>query len=235
MAPAATTTSSVVTTTSSATATATSSPARGDHIGAATIVAVTVFVIYLIAGIVTCTLWFIDRRQKRARLPPTHRPAAPYRPFGRNSTASSSLLANAAESPEADDKASMFSRDRSASNATVTIYVPDQEDPRLTSTSSVNLIPLHVTPMDERRNPMDRTISNGSRLSIHSKGSGSQEESGEGQDLGVSRTRPRSISTNSARYYDPDSTPTSVPEMPASWRSQDGLSARDASGGYQRI
>ncbi|OCL05925.1 hypothetical protein AOQ84DRAFT_379103 [Glonium stellatum] len=237
MAPAAAT-SSAPTTTVSATSTPAPSQSSGDD--TASIVAGVVFGVFIFAAIVILTLWLINRRRELNSLPPSHRPTATYRPFPRSSSTSSQskgLLANV-ETSQLDDKSSMFSRDRSSSSATLAIYVPDHEQStRRPSTSSLNLLPLQITPLSEISSPVGRAASNGSggsRRSRISSRNGSDEESGEAQDLGVARTRPRSTSTASTRYYDPNSTPP-APPVPTLWLGQDRLSAADGSGSYQRV
>ena len=221
MAPVAAATSSAATTTASASASATSTaiPSHSGNDNIPSIVAGGVFGVFLLAAIVMLILWLINRRREHNSLPPSHRPTATYRPFLRSSSTNSqskSLLANV-ETPQLDDKASMFSQDRSPSSATLAIYIPDDEQSaRRKSTTSLNLIPLQITPISGISNPMDRAMSNGSRGSRRSRissGNGSDEESREAQDLGVARTRPRSTSTASTRYYDPNSTPV-VPAVP---------------------
>jgi len=240
MAPVAAATSSAATTTASASATSTATPSHSGNDNIASIVAGAVFGVFLLAAIVMLIFWFINRRREHNSLPPSHRPTATYRPFLRSSSVNSqskSLLANA-ETPQLDDKSSMFSRDRSSSSATLAIYIPDDEQSaRRKSANSLNLVPLQITPISGISNPIDRAMSNGSRgsrVSRISSGNGSDGESGEAQDLGVARTRPRSTSTASTRYYDPNSTPV-VPEVPTLWLGEQRLSAPNGSGSYQSV
>ncbi|ORY13674.1 hypothetical protein BCR34DRAFT_459868, partial [Clohesyomyces aquaticus] len=176
--------------------------------GTPTIVAVSIFAFFVLAlGITLLAFWF-HKRADRKKLPPSHRE-------------------NAAPTPESDDKASMFSRDRGAS---VSLYVdPDIVDTRRKSTEAVSLVPLQVTPVDETRDPADTFGSTGSGVSAMSRGSSRYsattggslgmsgisvpEEEGE-SDLSVRRTRPRSTSTLSTRYYDNGSTSSPSEPMP---------------------
>ena len=239
MAPVAAATSSAATTTVSASATSTAAPPHSGNDNIASIVAGAVFGVFLLAATVMLIFWLINRRREHNSLPPSHRPTATYRPFLRSSSTNSqsnSLLANV-ETPQLDDKSSMFSRDRSSTSATLAVYIPnDEQSARRKSISSLNLVPLQITPLSRTSNPVDRAMSSGSRgsrVSRISSGNGSDEESGEAHDLGVARTRPRSISTASTRYYDPNSTPV-VPEVPALWLEEQRLSVPNGSESYQR-
>ncbi|EMD61563.1 hypothetical protein COCSADRAFT_39279 [Bipolaris sorokiniana ND90Pr] len=129
------------------------------------------------------------------------------------------------------DKENMFSRDRASS---VTLYVDSDADDRRkrASTDTMRLVPLHITPVEEARDPIaglaagpgravttDRAVSVGSSVSaVSSRGSlGSVLLSpvvqGEDGDAGMrSVGRPRSTSTASmrSRYYER----VDVAEMP---------------------
>ncbi|EUC46422.1 hypothetical protein COCMIDRAFT_92786 [Bipolaris oryzae ATCC 44560] len=141
---------------------------------------------------------------------------------------------HAAQKPDAaallpdKDKANMFSRDRASS---VTLYVDslyvdsDADDRRKrTSTDTMHLVPLHITPVEEARDPLaglsagpgravttDRAVSVGSSVSAVSSRTSqgsvllSPVGLGEDADAGVrSVGRPRSTSTAStrSRYYE---------------------------------
>lgn len=179
-----------------------------------------VFLFLAVSLIVTLVAFWFHKRAERNKLPPEKRPSS-YHPFRTQSSDKSSLLANAAPSPE-DDKSSMFSRDRSTS---VSLYVDTDVVDKRASMENVSLIPLHITPAEETHDPMDRTTSVGSRVSALSRGSSrystgasslalSPIQQNEDGDLGTS-SRPRSTSTTSMRYY--STTPTdreSAPQIP---------------------
>ncbi|KAF2120432.1 hypothetical protein BDV96DRAFT_594898 [Lophiotrema nucula] len=176
----------------------------------ATIVSLSIFAFVIVAfGITVFAFWW-HRRAERMKLPPEARPVS-YHPFR---TASSKqkegLLANAAPSPE-DDKRSMFSRD---SRASLSLYV-DAEHHELNKRASmetVSLIPLHITPVDEVHDPFERADSNGTGISGISRSTTATSTDSLGlstitvpggeDDLGVRKTRQRSSSALSARYYE---------------------------------
>ncbi|KAF2496418.1 hypothetical protein BU16DRAFT_377239 [Lophium mytilinum] len=210
MAPAAT--SSAPTSTSSPTASASASSTTTSGLGTASIVAITIFILFVVIAILSGTLFYLNRRRQHAKLPPHQRPTSTYRPYrsssSKSKSASSGLLANA-ETPTSavDDKASMFSRD----SATLSLYVPEEhEGLRRSSTSSMSLVPIIVSPADEGHDPFSPAGRRGRGMSIRS---GNEE-----QDLGVARGRVRSASTASARYYDSkaSATPPLVPALPPS-------------------
>lgn len=127
------------------------------------------------------------------------------------------LLAN-------EDKTSMFSRHRASS---VTLYVDSEADAhsKRASTDTMSLVPLHVTPVEESRDPMNNnSTSTGSGVSAMSRSTNNTTLSSmllspmspgaEEGDLGIRPSgRPRSTSTASqrARYY--EATPMNI-EMP---------------------
>jgi hypothetical protein len=164
-------------------------------IGTGSAVGIGLLCFFAIGFGITLTLYFLHRRRERNKLPPEHRPAS-YRPFRTNSQ-KSGLLANQAPSPE-DDKSSMFSRDDRSSR--LSLYVDTETvDNRRASVDTIPLIPLHVTPAEDVHDPLERSTSVGSGVSRHSlKPSGTMPLE---QDLGTQRTRPRSTSTSSTRYY----------------------------------
>lgn len=179
-------------------------------LGTASIVSIVIFTFFSLTFIITSAAWWYHKRAERNKLPPEKRPVS-YQPW-RTESYESSLLKNAAPSPE-DDKSSMFSRDR---NSSLSLYVDTETHDRRASMETASLIPLHVTPVDEAHDPMDRKTSVGSGvsgLSRYSRGSLAPEVEGEGEDLGLRKTRPRSTSATSTRYY--EVTPTDVsPQIP---------------------
>lgn len=199
------------------TATATANPEDGKWT-TASIVGVSFFAFFLVAFAVTLGGYFYHRRAARNKLPPEARPTS-YHPFRTMSnTDKSGLLANAAPAPE-DDKRSMYSRD---SRASISLYVDTDHDleNRRRSMDTVSLIPLHVTPGDERDDPMGRTNSTGSGVTISSRSSRGSlglttihmpRDHTQEQDLGVPKTRARSSSAASARYYEVTPTDTVSP------------------------
>ncbi|KAF2002783.1 hypothetical protein P154DRAFT_122705 [Amniculicola lignicola CBS 123094] len=185
-----------------------------------TIVSLSIFCFFLVAITITVVGFWFHRRAERNKLPPEHRPAS-YHPFRTNSSPKSGLLANAAPAPErSDDKASMFSRERSRSN--VSLYVDTAHIDRRESMETVSLIPLTITPAEEVHNPMHRPMTesygssvSSSKYSVSSGGSMglSAIPVPEEQDMGMRKTRTRSTSTLSARYY--ETTPTDLsPQLP---------------------
>jgi hypothetical protein len=184
----------------------------------ASIVGIAFFAFFAVALGITFIAYYFHKRSERNKLPPEKRPAS-YHPFRTNS-AKSSLLANAAPSPE-DDKSSMFSRDR---NSSLSLYVDTDSHDRRHSTDTVSLIPLHVTPAEEDHDPFNRMDSVGSGVSRYSTTSSGgslgvrqipvPEEVAE-RDLGVRpQTRARSTSSASARYYESNSPLESHPQIP---------------------
>jgi len=181
-------------------------------IGTGSIVGISLLIFFAVGFAVTLTAYFLWKRSERNKLPPEHRPVS-YHPFRTNS-AKSSLLANQAPTPE-DDKTTMFARDRGAS---LSLYVDTDIHDRRKSVDAVPLIPLQITPAEDVHNPMDRTISVGSGVSARHSLSPSVNVSEE--DLGSRRTRPRSTSTTSPRYYtvspihETGPVPFSAPQIP---------------------
>lgn len=134
------------------------------------------------------------------------------------------LLAN-------EDKTSMFSRQRGSS---VTLYVDHNADAhnRQSTGDTMSLVPLHVTPSEETRDPIDNinvTDSTGSGVSARSRASntntvstlllspvmGATTSTISDGDLGTRPSgRPRSVSSVSqkSRYY--ESTPTDIQRPP---------------------
>lgn len=195
----------------------TSEPEKGG-LSTASIVGIAIFAFFVVAVGVTFIAFYFHKRSERNKLPPEKRPAS-YHPF-RTESAKSSLLANAAPSPE-DDKSSMFSRDR---NSSLSLYVDTDNHDKRHSTDTVSLIPLHVTPAEEDRDPFDRTNSVGSGVSRYSTTTSGGSlgirqipvpEETEERDLGVRpQTRARSTSTASTRYYEANSPLESAPPIP---------------------
>jgi cbb3-type cytochrome oxidase subunit 3 len=122
-----------------------------------------------------------------------------------------------------EDKTHMFSRHRASS---VTLYVDHEADARnkRSSTDTMHLIPLQITPVDEARDPIgDNTESAGTGVSSASRLSNATlstlmlstiSPSGDEGDLGMrpsGRARSTSTASQRARYY--ETTPTNV-EMP---------------------
>ncbi|KAF2263982.1 hypothetical protein CC78DRAFT_580902 [Lojkania enalia] len=182
----------------------------------ASIVGLSIFAFFIVCFAITGFAYWYHRRAERNKLPPEHRPTS-YHPFRTASSAKSSLLANAAPSPE-DDKRSMFSRE---SRTSVSLYVDTDVTDRRASMETVSLIPLHVTPAEEVLDPMERHVeSNGSgvsRQSTRTSGSGSGSVAlspipNEEHDLGIRKTRERSTSTASTRYYEANTKPP-VPKI----------------------
>ncbi|KAF2182252.1 hypothetical protein K469DRAFT_691477 [Zopfia rhizophila CBS 207.26] len=200
-----------------------SEPAKQGFWGTATIVSVAIFGFFIIAFAITLTAYCLHKRAQRKKLPPSHR-GSTYRPFRTNST-ESGLLANVAPTPEADERSSMFSKDRSSS---VSLYIPEEHGDRRQSMETVSLIPLHITHAEEIRDPMDRMNSTGSGVSDLSRGSSRISSNTSGSlgirnlpipeealeaDPGVRRMRPRSTSTASVRYYEMNAREP-APEVP---------------------
>jgi hypothetical protein len=174
-------------------------------IGTGSIVGISILVFFAVGFAITITLYFLHKRAERRKLPPENRPVS-YHPFRTNSSAKSSLLANQAPTPE-DDKTSMFSRDRGSS---LSLYVDTDMHDRRKSVDTVPLIPLQITPAEDVHNPMDRAASVGSGVSGRLSLSPSRNISEE-QDQGSRRTRPRSTSAASTRYYEANSPLNGVP------------------------
>lgn len=123
-----------------------------------------------------------------------------------------------------EDKSSMFSRNRESS---VTLYVDSEADAqnKRISQDNLNLVPLHITPVEPSRDPMlGHRGSTGSGVSMMSRTTNTNtvnsmmlspvSPSGEEGDMGIRPSgRPRSTSSASqrARYY--ESTPSNY-EMP---------------------
>ncbi|KAF2866808.1 hypothetical protein BDV95DRAFT_611480 [Massariosphaeria phaeospora] len=195
--------------------------------GTPAIVAVSIFAVFALVFTTTMVLWYLHRRAAKAKLPPSHRQSS-YRPFRSSSSAKAGLLANAAPTPE-DDKSNMFTRHRGSS---VSLYVDtEMHDARnkRASMDTVSLIPLHVTPaldkttLDRERSPIEdqnlNTVSGLSRASSRYSVGGSLALSplspmldADG-DLGNVKTRPRSTSAASQRYYDRKSSEGAVPSQ----------------------
>ncbi|KAF2740044.1 hypothetical protein EJ04DRAFT_264533 [Polyplosphaeria fusca] len=199
------------TATSAPTATAAAKASEGKW-STASIVGVSFFVFFLLAFAITVAAYYYHRRAERNKLPPEARPTS-YHPFRTLShTDKSGLLANAAPDPE-DDKRSMFSR---KSRSSVSLYVDSEHGPDRRSMDTVSLIPLHITPGDEVDDPMDNSTGSGvTASSTSTRGSLGlstipvpQEQE---QDLGVPKTRVRSSSAASARYYEVTPTETTPP------------------------
>lgn len=206
-----------------------SKPADKGGIGTPSIVGISVFAFFGLCFLVTFVAFYFHRRAERNKLPPEKRPTS-YRPFRTASSDKSGLLANAAPSPE-EDKSSMFSRDRGSS---LSLYVDTDlhnDRRKRASMDTVSLIPLHVTPAEEVHDPLSRTessvgsgVSSISRYSVDTGRVGSLSgslggtlsvRSPEEEDLGVRKTRPRSTSSTSVRYYGVTPTdPMMAPQIP---------------------
>lgn len=156
----------------------------------------------LLALIATVVIFLINKRRARSKLPPEHRRSS-YHPFRTESSDKKGLLEHQAPTPE-DDKSSMFSRDRSRSS--VSLFVPSEELDRRPSLEKINLIPLHITPVEETADPIQASSSSGSGVSAGSRVSLAVSP----LQMGTSYTerpasRPRSTSTTSMRYYSTNS------------------------------
>ncbi|KAF1953354.1 hypothetical protein CC80DRAFT_507221 [Byssothecium circinans] len=186
---------------------------------------------FIAAFLSTLIIFILRRRRARNQLkvPPEIRGATRYHPFRAQSTDKTSLLANAAAKPndEEDDavsrKSSMFSRHRGTS---VSLYIDTDVVDRRAST--VQLIPLQVTPVGEEGDTMG---SEGTGVSGWTGGSGRfsgfsgmsgresgsvRRDSGESFGTTISMSRPRSTRSTSMRYYASSSLENaSMPEMPA--------------------
>ena len=179
------------------------------------IVVAAVFGFILVCLIATAITFCIRKRKARSKLPPQHqRPS--YHPFRTVSSDRKGLLENQAPSPD-EDKTTMFSRDRSRSS--VSLYVPAEVMERRPSLEQVSLIPLHVTPAEEVQDPVSAAGSNGSGVSKSSKGSrislGLSPVHTNDNSTSVPKTRPRSTSTTSVRYYSGTSSDnSSIPQIP---------------------
>ncbi|KAF1837611.1 hypothetical protein BDW02DRAFT_121552 [Decorospora gaudefroyi] len=172
----------------------------------ANIALTTVFALILVAIFLAALLFFLHRRREKKKI--------------------ESLKSDKAGLLAHEDKTSMFSRHRASS---VTLYVDSEADAhhKRSSTDTMHLIPLQVTPVEEARDPMaDHTESAGTSVSRESRQSvttlssmmlspisPSGEEAG---DLGLrpaaGRSRSTSTASQRARYY--ESTPTTIIEMP---------------------
>jgi hypothetical protein len=171
-----------------------------------------VFVLVFLAICIASLLFWLHRRNEKKKL--DHR---------RSDKAG--LLAN-------EDKTSMFSRIRASS---VTLYVDSEAEARnkRSSTETMNLVPLQVTPVEEVRDPIaNNTESSGTGVSSVSRQSNATlstmvlspmlspvltpiSPSCQEGDLGVrpsGRARSTSTASQRARYY--ESTPTNVTMPP---------------------
>jgi hypothetical protein len=101
----------------------------------------------------------------------------------------------------------MFSRDRAGSTATLSLYVPEEHDYDSVRVSVGNtLVPIMVSPADDAEEIEMRGQGRVKPLSLRVE---------EELDLGVARSRPRSASTTSTRYYDGAvALPPPVPALP---------------------
>lgn len=189
----------------------TNDPKKGQANGmtTASIVGLSITIFFALAFAVTLTGYVLYRRAERNKLPPEKRPAS-YHPFRTNSD-KSGLLANAAPSPE-EDKSSMFSRERSTSNVSLYVDSESHNKNKRASIDTVSLIPLSVTPAAEVHDPLDNStsgtgVSSLSRYSFEARDSrlsvGVFSDIGtEGEWQSGRKTRPRSTSAASARYYE---------------------------------
>jgi len=188
-----------------------------------TIVMGAVFLFLLVAFIIALVVFVFHKRALRKKMPPETR-SKPYRPFRTESTDKSRLLENAAALSPDEERSSMYSRERGS----VSLYVDADPMVKRTSMETVSLIPLQVTPApEERQESLTGNISNGSGVSAGSSRYTSSSrysrssaglsplspEQDEG-DLGSRRTRPRSTSTSSVRYYATTPTSEKPPEIP---------------------
>ncbi|KAJ4367425.1 hypothetical protein N0V83_007007 [Neocucurbitaria cava] len=164
----------------------------------------TVFALLALGIFLALLLFFLHRRAQKKKKHATHADKA-------------GLLAN-------EDKTSMFNRNRESS---VTLYVDSEADAqsKRVSQDTISLIPLQITPVEERRDPMNNTTeSTGSGISSMSRSTNANTLStillspvsptGDGGDLGIrpsGRARSTSTSSQRARYY--ETTPQNI-EMP---------------------
>ncbi|USP74373.1 kinase-like protein [Curvularia clavata] len=169
------------------------------------IITTTVFIIVVVA-ILTAALAFVFYRRKENKK------------LAKRRSDTAGLLAN-------EDKTSMFSRDRASS---VTLYVDTDAGARSKrhSTDTMNLIPLHITPVEESRNPITEMapsagsgVSSVSRLSMGAQSNVMLSPILQGTDDANSirpSGRPRSVSTASqrSRYYERTSISGDMPEIP---------------------
>ena len=195
----------------------TTTPSSGG-ISTASIVGIVVFGLFVIGIVGSIIAFYLHKRAERMKLPPEHRPVS-YHPF-RTESYKARLLDDAA-SPERDDKESMFSRDRGSS---LSLYVDTDSHDHRRSMETVSLIPLHVTPAEEVHDPMENQntsmgtgVSGTSMYSRNSRGSltpiSPLTAHGEEADLGVRKTRPRSTSSTSVRYYEVSPDAPAVPKI----------------------
>jgi hypothetical protein len=148
-------------------------------------------------------LFFLHRRSEKKKL-------------DKRKSDKAGLLAN-------EDKTHMFSRHRASS---VTLYVDSETDVRnkRSSTDTMHLIPLQITPVEETRDTIgEHTESAGTGVSSVSRQSNATlstmmlspiSPNGDEGDLGIrpsGRARSTSTASQRARYY--ETTPTNV-EMP---------------------
>lgn len=169
------------------------------------IVYTTVFIIVAVAILTAVLAVVFYRRRENKKL-------------SKRKSDTAGLLAN-------EDKTSMFSRDRASS---VTLYVDTDADARNKrhSTDTMNLVPLHITPVEESRDPIAATVpsagsgvSSVSRLSLGAQSNVMLSPIMQGTDDANSirpSGRPRSVSTASqrSRYYDRTSISIDMPEIP---------------------
>lgn len=185
------------------------------------IVSLAIFAFFVVALAVTMVAFYLHRRAERNKLPIEKRPIS-YHPFRTNSSNDKQgLLANQAPSPE-EDKSSMFSRDRSSAN--LSVYVDHEPQDKRASVETVSLIPLHVTPAEELVSPLESSMGSGvSRgSSLYSSTTGGSLGMGQipippdTADIGsmpIPKTRARSTSATSMRYYETATTNPS-PQIP---------------------
>jgi len=164
-----------------------------------------VFSLVVLAVLLFAVLFLLYRRHEKKKL-------------ANRKSDTTGLLAN-------EDKTNnMFSRHRASS---VSLYVDSEADARnkRSSTDTMHLVPLHVTPVDEASDPIDdSTESSGSGVSSVSRQSNLTVSSllltpvSPSVDNDRTSGRPRSTSTTStrsqrARYY--EATPTvEMPQIP---------------------
>jgi cbb3-type cytochrome oxidase subunit 3 len=165
----------------------------------------TVFALIFLAICLACLFFWLHRRSEKKKL-------------DNRKSDTAGLLAN-------EDKTSMFSRVRASS---VTLYVDSEADARnkRSSTDTMHLVPLQVTPVEEANDPIgDNTESSGTGVSSLSRQSNATlstmmlspiSPNGEEGDMGLrpaGRARSTSTASQRARYY--ESTPTiAMPQIP---------------------
>ncbi|KAF2747281.1 hypothetical protein M011DRAFT_526294 [Sporormia fimetaria CBS 119925] len=184
-------------------------PEKKGGISTGSIVALCVFAFFSVGIAATLTGFYFHRRAERNKLPPEKRPT-PYRPYRSSSSVNTSDKASLLANAEPTDKSSMFSRDR---NSSFSLYVDTEMDSRnkRASIDTVSLIPLHITPAEEVHDPLSRKSSVGSGVSSVQSARLSVSPTGAEE---TRKTRPRSTSATSMRYYEMANAPGAGPQVP---------------------